>query len=335
MKKSFILLACSLCLVLNASLPELQNAPEEKILSLNSSAPVSVVMKRLSTLFDVKILVEVGPKYRDVTTNALRIFDEIFTIETDHMNFLKTERQFKTKRTVHCYEGETAEVLGKILPIIQGKILFWIDGREQSSIETIEKNLKSILASDQKNSVILISHIHSLFDNQSKNNPMLSFAEIVKIQMPNYVFYIAGDYAIAYPKSTGISPSPLVEACTESALFQKTNLAAEKVIAAEKIIVNAINKEEILFSDNTQNSPKRAIWEGLANLENRDYAKASLEFHSALAAGEDHWRVYWYIALAEFKRRNYQQAKKALAHVRLSAPDFEDGKQMERDLLDK
>lgn len=300
------------------------------ILDLGASPLTHRIMEKLKELFHIESLVEIGPKHRDIAANGLQFFNEVFTIETDHSNFLKTQRRFKTAKNIHCHEGKTEEILEKILPVAKGRLLFWVDGRDVENSYQIEEELKAIFNSKQQEGIILISDVHSFTNSESKS--LLGLQKTINKLNPNYAFWISGEYAIAYPKSDPVVPSPLVEAYTESSLFEKTS-SAQKVLEAEKLIMHAYksersgqdpSKKEIHFFQ----SSIPPLWEGLAHLESKNYKEAVNSFHTALSLGEDHFRLYWYLALAETERRNYDGAKDALKHVLRAAPDFEEAKKL-------
>lgn len=327
----------------NVPAPAPQNKSKEQCTPVKSSQVLDItdmtltpnIMKKMRSIFGVRSLVEVAPKHRDIASNGVDYFKEIFTIESDHINFLKTEKQFKSKKNVHCYEGTTQTVLSQILPEINERILFWFDGRGSSNITPLLASVESVLKSKQKNGVLLISHILSSNHFEEGGSTVLrQIKECVSSAAPEYDFWIIGDFAVAYPRDEKITPSPMVEACTESSLFEKTSNNHNAVLAAEKVIMTSSHKKGEKWVDLFQLdkqatlSPKQRVWQGLAHLQNKAYGKASMEFNKALAGGEDHWRVYWYIAIAESERHHFKEAKTALKHVIKSAPDFEEAKQL-------
>ena len=311
-----------------------ENVEANKVLDITEGSLTPSVMKQIKELFKTKAFIDISPKHRDIASDALPLFKEIFTIESDHTNFLKSTKQFKSQKKVHCYEGNADQVLNKILPEIHDRVLFWIDGRNENSVQKINNIIDAIFSSKQVDGVLVIGHVLSSKGlSHDQSGTCRSIKNQIKTKAPEYEFWVIGDYIIAYPSKDLVMPSPIVKAITESSLFDGSNDGPMEVIAAEEIIMQSSNrfeKKEISLFENRSGglAPKQHVWSGLRHLENKDYSRASSEFHRAISSGEDHWRVYWYLAVAESKRKHYKEAKSALKHVMIFAPHFEKAKEL-------
>lgn len=82
----------------------------------------------LTSLFDLKVMVETGTN-TGATVKALeRHFDEIYSIEIFPPLAARAKDRFKDNRAIHIIEGDSAKELPGILQKVSDPILFWLDG---------------------------------------------------------------------------------------------------------------------------------------------------------------------------------------------------------------
>ena len=308
-------------------------------------------LSKLIRLFQVEVFVETSTYLGETSSECARLFKEVYTIEDNHKLFLKAKKKFRNIPNVYCYEGDSEITLKKLLPKIHGKILFWLDshhkyGQEQKGLASIalRKELEAIKQTGVKNSVILINEIQ-LFPGSASSSNELNLKEIqslLKEINSSYQLWVLGDIAIALPELDPSSLSPLVKACTSSLLFaQEENV--KDVLQAEKILMSGFTEKDFpilsalhdVYTSNKKHfasmedpSVHYILWKGLSLMGQKEYFEASRCFHSAIAKGYNHWRVYWYMAQSEYERRNLEEAQKALLKVMHDAPDFAEASEL-------
>ena len=115
---------------------------------------------------------------------------------------------------------------------------------------------------------------------------------------------------IVFLNHTKITISPLVRAITISSLYDGHNYLIDDVLKAELCIAKAKAEEKDALeelgedwlercNDTAGLSGHHALWAGLINLENEKYPKAKEYLIEARKRGLNHWRIDWYIAMAE------------------------------------
>lgn len=371
-RKLLVLLAlCNfLLLPVYSDLTKTKEVKESNLLEMTPSTLNGLdadFLKKLVNLFQVDVFVETGTYLGDTSYEGSKVFKEVYTIENNHKLFTKAQKRFKNTPNVHCWEGSSPLVLKKNLAKIKGRILFWLDshnalGTTQKDLvgKTTREELAAIKAAGIQNAVILIDNIQmfhvSSQDAFSLEEPFSTLQDLrsaIADVNPNYEFWILGNIAIAYPKEDQIKVSPLVKACTQSCLFdsQKSN-TEENIIETEQVIMHSFKGTEGKILDGLHNAYEAqrksyittlsedpyvhyVLWKGLALLGQKDYFQASKCFHSALAKGCSHWRVYWYIALSEYERRNFAEAERALKHVLKEAPEFKQAYDLSQKIKEK
>lgn len=290
-------------------------------LHLNGNQLSPEMMQYLVDTFHTEVLVETGTWGGRTAANASKFFQEVYTVELSHDLFLQGSRFLENIPHVHALEGHSPAILEKIIPSIQGKILFWLDahwcgeGTAHFGKNTpIQDELEVIRKSGVKNAVILIDDIrcfHNLPDDVLGYGGYPTLQEI-KAQVlainPSYSFYILGDMAIAVPDEERPPISPLVQACTTSRLFEGVALHDSSIIEVESAFRTHCNDPEAheidflqcLVIPSTEFITYHLIlWEGLLQLGRANYQNAANCFKKVLASGYTHERVYQYLAEAE------------------------------------
>lgn len=112
--------------------------------------------------YGIDILVETGTYLGEMVEAQKKKFKQIFTIELDGNLYNNAVNKFRKDRHIKIYQGDSGEVLEKILPEIKDSALFWLDGHysagntAKGELNTpIKKELRSILERNL-NHVILI-----------------------------------------------------------------------------------------------------------------------------------------------------------------------------------
>jgi hypothetical protein len=90
-------------------------------------------------------------------------FDEIFSIELDPGLHAKALERFKGHSQIHLYRGDSAKILGEVIPLLHGPAMFWLDGHysggvtAQAEIETpVLAEINHVLNDSGRSHVVLI-----------------------------------------------------------------------------------------------------------------------------------------------------------------------------------
>lgn len=158
--------------------------------------------------FGMKVFIETGT-YRGDTVKAMlltSLFREIHTIEIYEDRVENAKKRFRSFKHIHCWYGDSAEILPQILLHIDEPTLFWLDAhhsgkqiaRVKGLIETpIVAELKTAVIHNPGN-VLLIddARYYEVYPTKYPDAdypPMEKLEEIVKLEQPDWVFAIKDD----------------------------------------------------------------------------------------------------------------------------------------------
>lgn len=158
--------------------------------------------------FAPKVFVETGT-YKGDTVKAMfasGLFTAIYTIDIYLDRVERARRRFGTFGTIHCFDGDSAEVLPLILEAIGEPALFWLDAhhsgkqiaRAKGLVSTpILAELEAVLAhSHADEHVILIddARYYVTFPEKYPDYPTLAALEtLVRQRLPDAVFDVTND----------------------------------------------------------------------------------------------------------------------------------------------
>ncbi len=121
------------------------------------------IIKKYAFRFSPKVFIETGTYYGDKINALKHLFFKIISIELDKELYEKAKQRFKDYSNIEIIQGDSSEILPKILPGISETILFWLDAHYSRGITVRGKNetpildeLKAILNNHPKENIILI-----------------------------------------------------------------------------------------------------------------------------------------------------------------------------------
>ena len=121
------------------------------------------VLKEYGRKFSINTLVETGTYVGEMVYAVTKNFSQIISIELDNKLFEMAKNYFKDYGHITILEGDSGEILGQIIPKLDVRCLFWLDGHYSSGItakgklETpIISELENILENPSRDDVILI-----------------------------------------------------------------------------------------------------------------------------------------------------------------------------------
>lgn len=314
-------------------------------------------LRELSAAFGLRYLVETGTFLGHTTAVASDIFPEVHTIELSPELAAKARTRFAGTPQVHVHQGDSATLLPQILEQLTGPALFWLDGHYSEGITArghgntpILDEIAAIVRSGRKDAVILIDDLR-LFDRRrldvGESSSLHGYPAVTEVYAavqeidPDYQFYVCGDVALAFPATPNVSVTPLILALTISRMFNGSNLPVGEVIAAESLVAGAEGVEREVLSElpaiSAATEPHGLglhyrLWHGQTLLGTKDFKGAKRQFLEVQRLGFTHWRIHWYLALA-----NHGAGDNALARTILDAlievvPDFAPARELRQKL---
>ncbi len=132
-------------------------------------------LKFLCDHFGSTLFIETGTYMGDTALNASKSVEHVVTIELSKEFFKQARKRFENIPNIKIYNGDSKDVLSKILVSNNEKIIFWLDGHYSSGntargdLNTpIIQELECIKKSKIKDAIILIDDIR--FFQTSLNN---------------------------------------------------------------------------------------------------------------------------------------------------------------------
>lgn len=156
------------------------------------------IIKTYAKQFQIETLVETGTYLGDMVQATQRSFKDIYSIELDPTLYDNAKVKFKKFSHIHLLQGDSGEVLKKLLPSIKKRCLFWLDAHYSGGItakgskETpVLDELESIFTHSVPNHVILIDDARCFKEN--KNYPTL-------LELKNFVSQFKKDWIVTEEK---------------------------------------------------------------------------------------------------------------------------------------
>jgi hypothetical protein len=293
---------------------------EPKNMSLEES-----YIKMIADACNAETIVETGTYMGDSTIKMSRYFKQVHTIELGKELYEKAKTRFSKKKNIYLHQGDSAKLLPSIVKQLKTKTVFFLDahfslsdtaqGDENTPILT---ELEIIKKAGLSNAIIIIDDIRMFYKppTSAKDTFIAGYPTIQNLIdtlleiNPSYKIAIVYDTLIAFCASENITVSPLVKALTISRLYNGNNYLVDHVLEAELCIARAQEKErEALinlgerwiepWSSGTAISQHYALWSGLIYMENEEYSKAYAYFTDAKKRGLYHWRLDWYMLMAQ------------------------------------
>ena len=136
-------------------------------------------LRLLAEQYACEILIETGTYYGQMVEAMRNEFKEIYSIELSEKLFLDAENKFAEYGHIHLFHGDSAVVLPEIIPKMDRRALFWLDGHYSAGDTAcgekqtpVFEELDSLTASPDYGHVIVIDDAR-LFDG-TDDYPTLS-----------------------------------------------------------------------------------------------------------------------------------------------------------------
>jgi len=291
--------------------------------------------------FHPDIFIETGTFCGQTTKNAAPYFKEVHTVELYPTLYNSAKSRLANIKNITVYCDHSPAMITKIAPKLEGDILFWLDAHycgnntavsndnpyDPKAITAICEELCAIKESDIQNCTILIDDIRG-FGTIINGTEYIgcwaypSVQEICKLGKQineHFSFALLGDTLLMYDSSK-FSPqlSQVVKACTESRLYDGSNLTDDELIEHEKIIINAQDNEKdfitTLYQRTTTNKDPvfhYDLWYALVCMGSGNWQEASIALQKVPNRLEhyrdgkpahkplqyNHWRIQNYLSV--------------------------------------
>ena len=157
------------------------------------------IIKEYARKFSTDILIETGTYTGNMISSMNGIFSQIFSIELDNDFCQMAKERFAKYSHIHIIQGDSSQVLPKILSSIDQPCLFWLDAHYSGGITAkgdldtpIISELKHIFSHPIKDHVILIDDARE-FTDKNDYPPIEYLREFVSKERPDWVFEIKYD----------------------------------------------------------------------------------------------------------------------------------------------
>lgn len=318
------------------------------------------LLRDIAKAFELDTFIETGTFMGDTSYAASQTFRTVHTIELSKELYQKAVERFQNNPNIHVYNGDSGKVFQELLPQINGKALFWLDGHYSEGQTAkgdentpIIKEIKAIKDAGIIDPVILIDDLR-FFDtvwdiipegSAARGYPSIdSLCSTIREIDKTYKFAVVGDILMVYPASAAFDVTAVVASCTISRLYDGTNFDLEQVMDAERIIGEAKSTELFALQNLFRTcvgvesyglAKHYRLWHALIRAFHEDYSQACNEFLMAINLGFDHWRINWYLAKSAYMASFYTLTHEQLKTVLTAVPDYAEAQQLLKQLEGK
>lgn len=276
-------------------------------------------LQMIEETFCVPDCIEMATFSGQTTTHLKTIFKEVHSIEMRKTFYEQAKKKFNQEKNIFLYQGSPLEHLPAILKKLPKENLILFNTQYNTSTIISPKNLilKELDLIKKAGSLpILIFDDMRLFYAQKNKNPNLLYPSIEEIigvisQMDSpYQIALIYDALIAFPAQYEITVSPVVHAATLSRIYSGSNFTDEELLIAELCIAQAKEDEKTALCHLGQTwieswtkqlgfAQHIPLWFGLIMLAHDQFPTAAAYLKEAKDRGLTHWRIDWYLAMAE------------------------------------
>jgi hypothetical protein len=158
------------------------------------------VVQEYINKFSPEVFIETGTYKGKMLYAVTPYVKEIYSIELDHMYFEKAERRFAGYHNIHVFQGQSGEVLPKILKRIDKPCLFWLDahwsGGSTARAETqtpIIQEIKCILEHTSSAEHVILIDDARLFVGKDDYPTLQALKRMVLTVHPSWIFEVKDD----------------------------------------------------------------------------------------------------------------------------------------------
>lgn len=164
------------------------------------------IVSGYASSFGVTTLIETGTFFGDMLYGVRDLFQVIISIELNPDFWRRAKERFRAYPHIEILQGDSGELLPKVLSNVTSRCLFWLDGHysggstAKGHAETpIVPELDTIFRHNIKNHVILIDDARC-FDGTHDYPKLEELREMVALNRPDYAFSVLNDVIRIHPQ---------------------------------------------------------------------------------------------------------------------------------------
>ena len=172
--------------------------------------PPHIIKQRIvsayASVFAPRILIESGTCFGDMVYAMRDRFERIVSVELNDHLCKQAKRRFRSYPHIEILQGDSGEVLPRILSTVSQPCLFWLDGHYSEGVTSkgdtetpVMKELRAILGHAVKDHVILIDDARN-FDGTHDYPTPQQLRSLVSANRTDYDFLVMHDVIRIHPK---------------------------------------------------------------------------------------------------------------------------------------
>lgn len=164
------------------------------------------VIQEYARRFNLHTLVETGTNHAHMLYVQQNHFREIYSIELDRGKVESARRKFANRPSIHVMEGDSGEVLPRLLPALKEPVLFWLDGHDFDISTPVKKELVALYNHPIKDHVLLIDDAR-WFDGRTDYPTIEEMRAQIARDYPGHVMELKDDIIRIHQAAANTSPS--------------------------------------------------------------------------------------------------------------------------------
>jgi len=121
-------------------------------------------IQEIKNKFNLEVFIETGTLHGDTIEWLLPVFNELYSIEIDKDLYQKAYNRFINNDKVKIYNGNSTQILSKILPNIKKSALFWLDAHFPGA------DIHKVSYDNEKNEDIRVPLYHEIQEIVKRKN---------------------------------------------------------------------------------------------------------------------------------------------------------------------
>jgi hypothetical protein len=170
------------------SIWKLKGSPQPKVPHLVKQR----VIPEYAQKFRLRTLVETGTNFAHMLYVQKGHFKEIYSIELDPWKVESARRKFANHPNIHVLEGDSGEVLPRLLPALKEPCLFWLDGHDFDVSTPVKKELEALYKHPIQDHVLLVDDAR-WFDGRTDYPTLEEMRAQVARDYPGHVMEVKDD----------------------------------------------------------------------------------------------------------------------------------------------
>jgi hypothetical protein len=164
------------------------------------------ILAAYASAFGASVLIETGTYAGDMVSALKDRFEKILSIELSEDLARRAQRRFRAFPHIRILQGDSGEVLPRLLAGISGRCLFWLDGHYSAGVTAkgdaaspAMRELQAILERPAEDRVILIDDAR-LFRRAHDFPELDRLRDMVERLRPDWDFSVRNDVVRIHPR---------------------------------------------------------------------------------------------------------------------------------------